>query len=140
MPLASAFSIAVFRVNVVSPSMVIILALILAAGVFGIPGISTLIGSLLIYVPHVLTAVFVLIMGTFLAIFVSRIVSIISGSLGINQTETLSRISQYAIIVFAGIIALKELDIAVIMTQRAKDFIFAGQIYCRLSEAMREWA
>jgi hypothetical protein len=81
---------------------------------------------MLTYVPHVIAAVFVLILGIFLAILISGIITLVGGNLRIAQSATLGTIAKYAIVVVAGLIALKELGAETILTDRSKDIVLAG--------------
>jgi len=44
----------------------------------------------------------------------------------IAQSETLGNIARYAIIIACALIALKELGLGVILTDKSKDIVFAG--------------
>ncbi len=73
---------------------------------------SELMSRLVGYVPNILGAVFVLIVGAFLANFVASIVRTATGNAGIKSGKLLAQITQTVIVVFAVIIAIEQLQIA----------------------------
>jgi len=107
--------------------LIIIGTLITALEFYGL-GTSALTGQILSYIPNVIAAVFILILGILLAIFISGIIGLVGGNVRIAQTQALGNIARYAIIVFSGLVALKVLGLGVILTDSAKDIIFGGLV------------
>lgn len=70
--------------------------------------VSTLVG----YVPNILAAVFILVLGSLLANFVSTIVRTSAGNAGIKKSKLLGHVTQTVIIIFSIIIAIEQLKIA----------------------------
>jgi len=105
--------------------LIIIGTLIAALEYYGV-GTGTLTGQILAYIPHVVAAVFILILGIFLAILIGGIIALIGGNVRIAQSETLGNIAKYAIIIVAGLLALKELGLNVILTDNSKDIILGS--------------
>ncbi|MCK4326430.1 hypothetical protein KAW55_06710 [bacterium] len=108
--------------------LIVIGTLITALEFYGL-GTGAFTGQILSYIPNVIAAVFILILGILLAIFISGIITLVGGNVRIPQVQTLGNIAKYAIIIVAGLIALKELGLGVIfITDRSKDIIFGGLI------------
>ena len=107
--------------------LIIIATLITALEFYGV-GTSILMSSILTYVPQVISAVFVLILGILVAIFISGIIKLVGGNTKIAQVQTLGNIAKYAVIIVAALIALKELGLGVILTDKSKDIILAGLV------------
>ena len=107
--------------------LVIIVTLITALEYYGIVT-AGLTGQILTYIPQVIAAVFVLIIGILSAIFISGIIKLAGGNMKISQSETLGNIAKYAIIVACALIALNELGVGGILTDKSKDIAFAGII------------
>ena len=105
--------------------LIIIAALITALEFYGV-GTGVLTGSILAYVPQVISAVFILILGILIAILISGIIKLVGGNVKIAQSDTLGNVAKYAIIIVSALIALKELGLAVILTDKSKDIILAG--------------
>jgi hypothetical protein len=87
-----------------------LLVILLSANALGIAAVSVLFGELLAYIPSVITAVIVLVIGILLGEFVKDLVLASAGGLpgGIN----LARAAKGAIILLAVFMALEQLDIA----------------------------
>ena len=85
---------------------------------------SELIASLLGYIPRVVAAIFVSILGVLLANFFGVLVRLIAANLNIEQSEGLSRLTRLAIVIFTGIVALRELGVAFSLTGRNLETLF----------------
>lgn len=105
--------------------LIIIGTLIAALEYYGVDS-GTLMGQILAYVPHVVAAVFILILGILVAILLSGVIMVVGGNLRIAQSAALGNIAKYAIIVVAGLIALRELGLNVILTDKSKDIILGS--------------
>ena len=105
--------------------LIIIGTLIAALEYYGV-ATGTLTGQILAYIPHVVAAVFILILGIFVAILIGGIIALIGGNVRITQAATLGHIAKYAIIAVAGLLALKELGLNVILTDNSKDIILGS--------------
>ena len=105
--------------------LVIIGALITALEFYGLTT-SVFTNQILTYIPHVIAAVFILVLGILMAIFISGIIILVGGNVRIAQTQTLGNIAKYAIIIVSGLIALKELGLGVILTDNSKDIILGS--------------
>ena len=107
--------------------IIIIATLITALEFYGV-GTGVLMSSILAYVPQVISAVFILILGILVAILISGIIKLVGGNVKIAQSDTLGNVAKYAIIIFSTVIALKELGLGIILTDKSKDIIFAGVV------------
>lgn len=90
----------------------IFLTVTAAANLLGLAPIKELLGSLLAYLPAVLSATYILGVGVFVAIFTAAIVLIILNNIGLSNASTLAKIVQYAIVIFAFLAALGQLGIS----------------------------
>ena len=107
--------------------LIIIATLITALEFYGV-GTVVLMSSILAYVPQVISAVFILILGILVAILISGIIKLVGGNVKIAQSDTLGNVAKYAIIILSTVIALKELGLGIILTDKSKDIIFAGLV------------
>lgn len=89
---------------------VMLLAILLAANALGITAISILFAELLAYVPNVIAAVIVLVLGLLLGEFIKDLVLASAG--GLQGSHNLARAAKGAIILLAVFMALEQLDIA----------------------------
>jgi hypothetical protein len=89
---------------------VMLLVIILAANALGVTAVSVLFGELLAYIPSVIAAVIVLVLGLLLGEFVKDLVLASAGAL--PAATTLARAAKAAIILLAAFMALEQLEIA----------------------------
>ena len=82
------------------------------ASVLGLFSAKVLLGSLLAFLPAVLSAAYVLGVGIFVAILIAALVLIIANNIGLANAPTLAKIVQYAIVIFAFLAALGQLGIS----------------------------
>ena len=87
---------------------------------------SDLLSKLVAYIPNIIIAIFVLVLGAFLASFVAGIVRTAAGNAGIGSAKLLGKISQTILIVFAVIIAIEQLNIATAFIAFAVNIILAS--------------
>ena len=73
---------------------------------------AELVSTLVNYVPNILAAVFILVLGSLLANFVSTIVRTSAGNAGIKRAKLLGHVTQTVVIIFSIIMAIEQLKIA----------------------------
>lgn len=91
---------------------IILVFLIPASEVLGLPQLSQLINGLVDYIPNVIVAMVILMIGAVLADILSEVVGGASHALGASTANVLAVFSKYAVIVFSVMVALSELRIA----------------------------
>jgi hypothetical protein len=106
--------------------LVIIMVLVIVVNALGLPQASDIFESLFAYIPSVIAALFVLVIGMFLASFVSGIVRTAAGNASLPKPDVLAGISRWAIIIFAATIALRELGIAPLLVTATFNIFFGG--------------
>lgn len=89
---------------------VMLLVIILGANALGLSAVSVLFSELLAYIPNVIAAVIVLVLGILLGEFVKDLVLASAG--GLSGGLTLARAAKAAVILLAVFMALEQLDIA----------------------------
>jgi len=87
---------------------------------------SDLLSKLVAYIPNIIIAIFVLVLGSFLASFVAGIVRTAASNAGVGSAKLLSKITQTVLIVFAVIIAIEQLNIATAFIAFAVNIILAA--------------
>lgn len=106
--------------------LVIIMVLVMVVNALGMPQASSILESLFTYIPNVIAAIFVLVIGMFLASFVSGIVRTAASNANLPKPDMLAGISRWSIIIFAATISLKELGIAPLLVTTTFNIIFGG--------------
>lgn len=87
---------------------------------------SDLLSKLVAYIPNIIIAIFVLVLGSFLANFVAGIVRTAASNAGVGSAKLLGKITQAILIVFAVIIAIEQLNIATAFIAFAVNIILAS--------------
>jgi len=89
--------------------------LISSLNMLELTGISGLLDRILLYVPSVIGALIILIVGIFIATFVATVVRTAAVNAGLAQAELLGKVVQAIITIFAIIISLDELKIGAVL-------------------------
>ena len=95
--------------------IIIVGVLISSLNILALTGVSGLLDRILGYLPNVLGAVVILILGVLISALVASVVRTAAANVGLAQAGVLSKVAQVAIIVFAILIALDALNIAKIL-------------------------
>ncbi|MEO8246624.1 MAG: hypothetical protein ABI622_05835 [Chloroflexota bacterium] len=89
-----------------------LIAIQAAASVLGLDQISAIINAILLWLPNLVVAIAILVIGALIAGFVARLVQGTTGQMGFSNPELLGNIARYAILTFAVIAAINQLGIA----------------------------
>lgn len=84
----------------------------MAAEQLGMPQVSQIITSILAFVPNIVVAAIILVIGGFLAQIVSGLVRASASEAGVSKPATIAKLASGAIFAFAIVAALNELNIA----------------------------
>ena len=92
--------------------IVMLIALVIAVSAVNLnQQAAGLLNTIVLYIPKVISAIFILILGMFFASFVSSAVQTAAANAGVEQSNMLGRLSQFIIIVFTLNVALRQLQI-----------------------------
>ena len=103
-----------------------LLVLMTAVNVLGLTSVSDLLNQILLYVPKVIAAVVVLILGLFFANFLSGVIKTAAANADVREAELFGNVARYAVIVFTGAIALQELGIGAELVRSAFNIVFGA--------------
>ena len=95
--------------------IVMLITLVLAVNALGLTTAAELLNKIILYIPNVIAAVFILVLGLFAATLLSNLVQTVAANAGIAQSKLLGKVSEVITIVFAVIIALEQLQITGIL-------------------------
>jgi hypothetical protein len=98
-------------VGVVCYWLALLVTFVVAINAVGLTIAADLLNRIVLYVPNIIAAIFILIMGMFAATVLSNIVQTASNNVGLSQAKILSRIVEIIIMVFVIAIALEQLNI-----------------------------
>jgi len=103
----------------------IIVTLLAATDILGLNEISSFLTSVLLYIPNVVVAALILTIAVVLANFVYRTVEASITAAGFESARMVAAVSKWAIIVFALLAALTQLNVAVTLIQTIVTAFFA---------------
>lgn len=84
---------------------------------------SDLISRLVEYVPNIIAAIFILIIGTFVANFIATIIRTAGSNAGLKNAKLMSQIAQIILVIFTVIIAIEQLKVATALLVLAVNII-----------------
>lgn len=90
---------------------ILLIFLVPAADALGVPAVSNILNTLVAYIPNVFVAILILFLGTLAATVVADLVRGAVASANIGNPNIFARIARWAIIGFAGLVALEQLKI-----------------------------
>jgi len=108
--------------------VVILLALIVAFNGLGLAQVTELLTRALLFLPKLLLGLLVIIVGSYFASFVGKVVQTYLQNAGISDGELLGRITQYAIVVFMVLIAVDHIEVGGGLVQDTFLILLAGVV------------
>jgi len=90
---------------------IMILVIIASFDALGLPIVSDLLNSIFLYIPNVVAAIIVLVLGFLLGNLLAAVVRTAASNAGLKNAEGLGKLSLYAIVFFSAAIALIQLGI-----------------------------
>ena len=103
---------------------VMLIVLIIAANAIGLESLASVFSELVSYLPSVMSAIVIIIVGLVLGRFVGGIILASAG--GVHGGPTLSRVGRYGVVVLAIFMALQELGIATEIVTTAFAILFGA--------------
>lgn len=92
--------------------LIIFIFFIAAINVLGLSTVSTVLSSILIYIPKVISAMLILLAGVLFAGFVESLVKGATGAFNVSTSRLLGKLASWLIMVFSLLAAISELGIA----------------------------
>lgn len=123
-----------------------LLLLVIMLAVFNSLGLevaSELLNEVILYIPNVIVSIIIVIVGSFLAKFVQGLLSVYLRNVGMVGAESISRIAQYIIIIFAISMAFEQLGIARELVTSAFQIAFGAlclALVLAFGLGARDWA
>lgn len=106
--------------------IVALLALVMAIDALGLTVATELLNRLLFYIPNVIAAVFILALGFFFGGLVRGFVATLAGGFEAVNPQTIGKIAQAAVIIFAVAASLEQLQIATTIITNAFTLLFGA--------------
>lgn len=89
----------------------ILVTFVVAINAVGLTVTADLLNRVILYVPNIISAIFILILGIFVATVLSTITKTAANNAGISQSKLLGKIVEIVVVVFAAAVALEQLGI-----------------------------
>jgi len=105
---------------------IMILVIIASLDALGLPIVSDLLNSIFLYIPNVVAAIIVLILGVLVGNLLSAVVRTAASNAGLKNAEGLGKIALYAMVFFSGAIALIQLGIGEEIVVSAFGIVFGA--------------
>ncbi len=98
-------------IGVVCYWLALLVTFVIAINAVGLTVAADLLNKVILYVPNIIAAIFILILGIFVATLLSNIIQTAAMNAGLSQAKLLGKISEVVVIVFAILITLEQLGI-----------------------------
>lgn len=106
--------------------LVMLLVFMTALNALGMTVAASLLDKVILYIPNVIAAVFIMALGIFFASMIGTVVRTASGNAGISQAKFLGQLTQVVIMVFTVVITLEQLNIATTVLNFALNIILGS--------------
>jgi hypothetical protein len=123
--------------------VVIFTVIVTVANSLGLQMVAELFNEVVFYIPKIIVAILVLVFGVLVARFINRMVFAYLNNMGVQGALTISKLSEYAVIIFVVFVALEQLQIGTNLLTAAFQIGF-GAVGLAFALAFglggREWA
>jgi hypothetical protein len=93
--------------------LLMLVVIMITANVLGLNSVAELMDKLVLYIPNVLAAMIVLVMGALFAVFLRKLVETTAKNAGLTHAKEMGVLTHTIIIIFSVIIALEQLRIGI---------------------------
>lgn len=104
-------------IGVICYWLALLITFMVAFNAVGLTIAAGLLDKIVTYVPNVIAAIFILILGMFVATLLRNIVQTAANNAGLTQGKLLSKVVEVAVGVFAALIALEQLGVGISITE-----------------------
>ena len=104
-------------VGVICYWLTLLVTFVVAVNFLGLTLAADLLNRVILYVPNVIAAIFILILGIFIATLMRNIVQAAASNVGISQANLLSKVTEIVVIAFTIFVTLEQLKIGLHITE-----------------------
>ena len=130
--------------------LLLLVALVIAVNSVGLTAAADLLNRIILYIPNVIAAIFILVLGAFLARVLGNVVRAATANVGVAESKLLAKIVAVVVIIFALAITLEQLNIGrtviglavnIILASLGLGFALAIGLDCKdiVGEAVADW-
>lgn len=91
--------------------LIILIVIVTVSNSLGLHLVAELFNRVVLYIPNVIVAILILVLGAILARFINRLLFAYLNNIGLEGALTISTLSEYAVLVFVFFVALEQLEI-----------------------------
>lgn len=113
-------------IGVISYWLVLLITAVMVLNIVGAPVAADLFNRIILYVPNVIVAIFILILGMFVATLLNNIVNTAANNAGLSQGKLLGKIVEAVVMIFAVAVTLEQLGIGAETTKLIISIILAS--------------
>ncbi|PIQ90698.1 MAG: hypothetical protein COV71_03240 [Candidatus Omnitrophica bacterium CG11_big_fil_rev_8_21_14_0_20_41_12] len=113
-------------VGVICYWLALLITFMVAINAIGITIAADLLREVILYIPNVIAALFILILGMFVSTILKNIVQTAASNAGLSQGKLLAQIVETIVILFAVLIGLEQLNIGIVVTQMTISIIMGS--------------
>lgn len=106
--------------------LVLLITLVVAVNALGLTVAADLLNRIILYVPNIIAAIFILILGMFVAKLLSNLVQTAANNAGLSQANILSKAVEVVTTVFAMAMALEQLSIGAKIIEMTVSIVLAS--------------
>ncbi len=92
--------------------LTLLITFVMAINAIGLTIANDLLNRVVLYIPNILSGVFILILGMFVATMLKNIVQTAATNAGLSQAKLLAKLVEIVVVIFAGLITFEQLGIA----------------------------
>lgn len=104
-------------IGVICYWLVMLITFMVAINAVGLTIAADLLNKVVLYIPNVIAAIFILIVGMFVATLLKNIVTTAANNAGLSQGKILSKVVEIIVLVFAVLVGLEQLNIGLRITE-----------------------
>lgn len=106
--------------------LALLVSFMVAINAVGLTIAADLLNKVVLYIPNVIAAIFILILGMFAATLLRNIVQTAANNAGISQSKFLAKVVEAIIVLFAIFLALEQLEIGIRITEMTLSIILGS--------------
>jgi len=113
-------------IGVICYWLALLVTFMIAINAVGLTIAADLLNKVVLYIPNVVAAMFILVLGMFVATLLRNIVQTAATNAGLSQVKLLSKVVEVIVIVFAIFVALEQLNIGIRITELTLSIILGA--------------
>ncbi len=115
-------------IGVICYWLALLVTFMVAINAVGLTVAADLLKQVVAYIPNVIAAIFILILGMFVATLLRNIVQTAANNAGLSQSKLLSKVVEVIVVLFAVFVALEQLRIGIRITELTMSIVLGSVV------------